>query len=250
MQTSTKFLFALLAGCTAEANTSQTEPAIGHQQTVELEQAKLIVEQNATDQDTGFQGFVDGEPWQQLQVRNPDGTLVLQVNPKDNLKDLGLTELFFETNEPPNAEVPIEDVLALLPEGDYEFLAKQVDGLIARGVATLSHAIPPGPTILTPPPGATVDAATDLVFHWAPGAPSCNEEHLVITHYELIVELADQPEHPGFGSETYDVHVPATVTTLRVPHEFLRPDTDYICEVLAIAANGNQTITECSFSTN
>src|SRR5690349_9768086 len=109
MQTSTKFLFALLAGCTAEASNTQSEPVIAQQQTIELEQAKLIIEQNATDQDTGFQGFVDGEPWQQLQIRNPDGELILTMNPKNNLRDLGLTEMFFETNEPPNAEVPIEE---------------------------------------------------------------------------------------------------------------------------------------------
>jgi hypothetical protein len=28
-----------------------------------LEKAKLLIEHNATDEDTGFQGFADGEPW-------------------------------------------------------------------------------------------------------------------------------------------------------------------------------------------
>ena len=40
-----------------------------------LEEAKLNIEHNATDKDTGFQGFIDGEGWQRLDVRGPGGDL-------------------------------------------------------------------------------------------------------------------------------------------------------------------------------
>ena len=39
------------------------------------------------------------------------------------------------------------------------------------------------------------------------------------------------------------------VTSLQVPPTFLQPNTAYQAEVLAIAANGNRTITEGRFVT-
>ena len=74
---------------------------------IPLKDAKLNIEHNATDRDTGFQGFVDSEGWRRLDVRGPDGA-VLSFEGRGSLAKLGLTELFFETVEPENADVPIE----------------------------------------------------------------------------------------------------------------------------------------------
>src|SRR5438045_7769207 len=49
-------------------------------ESIPLESAKLIIEHNATDRDTGFQAFVDGEPWQSLEIRAPDGTTALRFS--------------------------------------------------------------------------------------------------------------------------------------------------------------------------
>ncbi|HEY5921269.1 MAG TPA: fibronectin type III domain-containing protein [Kofleriaceae bacterium] len=234
-----------------EPTTSREAPPLGRQtgETIELAEAKLIIEHNATDEDTGFQGFVDGEAWKSLELRDSNGKLQLSTATKGNLRTLGLTELFFETNEPENAEVPIEELLALMPAGDYEFTAKTIDGLVAQGVATLSHTIPEAPEITAPAAGAVVSADLDLTITWNPSDTSQCGDDVTITHYQLIVEKADQPDHPGFGAETIDVRIPASVTSMRVPHEFLQPGTAYDFEVLAIEAGGNQTITAGEFST-
>ena len=81
---------------------------------VPLKDAKLNIEHNATDKDTGFQGFIDSEGWRRLDVRGPNGR-VLMFEASGALGRLGLTELFFETVEPENAEAPIEQILAKLP---------------------------------------------------------------------------------------------------------------------------------------
>jgi hypothetical protein len=47
----------------------------------------------------------------------------------------------------------------------------------------------------------------------------------------------------------FSVDLPATVTAVTVPAEFLEPGTGYKFEVLAVAKNRNQTITESTFST-
>src|SRR5918995_7229212 len=85
---------------------------------VPLKDAKLNIEHNATDKDTGFQGFIDSDGWRQLEVRGPAGD-VLAFEGRGALARLGLTELFFETVDPENADVPIEQMLAKLPEGNY-----------------------------------------------------------------------------------------------------------------------------------
>ena len=211
---------------------------------------KLLIEHNATDEDTGFQGFVDGEPWKRLEVFGPDGRLVMSTYANGRLRSLGLTELFFETNEPPNAEVPIPDVLKKLPAGRYEFRGKTIDGLTERGVAVLSHTIPAGAEIVAPAEDAEIRADRDLIVRWRPVTTALDgETRVTITHYQLIIERLDQTPGAGFGSETFSIHVPSTITKIRVPHEFLQPNTRYGLEVLAIEKNGNQTITSSELAT-
>ena len=112
-----------------------------------LEEGKLLIEHNATDEDTGFQGFADGEPWNDLTIKGPDGETILSIFTEGGLLDFGLTELFFETSEPENAEVPIENVLARLPEGAYTFTGEIVDANDSSVTASLTHRIPDGPIL-------------------------------------------------------------------------------------------------------
>jgi len=241
-----------LGACTDLPTATSSAEATGaakSEETLELEEAKLIVEHNATARDTGFQGFVDGEPWSHLTLVGPDGKKVVDVRARNELASTGLTELFFETDEPPNDEVPVEEMLARLPEGEYDFVATLPEGGVEVGSATLSHAIPNGPAILSPRDGSEICADADLQFRWSPVTTSILGESITVTHYEVIVEVAGQERGAGFGAESFDVHVPASTTALRVPREFLRPGTDYVYEVLAIAENGNQTLTSGALST-
>ena len=42
-----------------------------------LKDGKLLIEHNSTDEDTGFQGFGDGDPWNQLTISGPGGEPVV-----------------------------------------------------------------------------------------------------------------------------------------------------------------------------
>jgi hypothetical protein len=227
----------------AQANTSAATAGGG-----KLAQAKFLIEHNATDEDTGFQIFLDGDPWNQLTVEGP-GNGVLEVNARGALVDFGLTEGFFETNEPPNAEFPIEDVLALFPEGKYDFVATSVEGGSLRGTATLTHTIPAKPEILTPADGAVVDPG-NLVISWNPVEASLTGGKITIEGYQVIVakEVAEKPTESLFKSEL-SVFLPASRTSVTVPSEFLEPGADYQFEVLAIEKSGNQTIASQAFQT-
>jgi hypothetical protein len=214
---------------------------------VPLKEAKLIIEHNATDEDTGFQGFIDGEGWERLDVTGPDG-VVLTLQGRGSLAGLGLTELFFETVEPANADVPIEDVLAVLPEGDYTIEGSTPDGGCTTGTAALTHLIPAGPELLTPAEGATVPIS-NLVLSWSPVTESIFGQPVTIIRYQLIVEKDEAPHANAIGKLGLSVYVPATVTSVTVPAEILEPGTPYQWEVLAIEASGNQTLSSSEFTT-
>lgn len=198
---------------------------------------KIIFELNATDQDLGIQVSLDGEPWRNVRIVNPKGRTIFEVEGKGTLKKFGLTELFVESNEPPLDEVPLEDILALFPAGEYKFFGKTVEGDRLVGTATLTHNIPDGPGNLSPQ-GPGVDPNNTVVSWDLVTTPA----GVNIVGYQVIVERADE-------LRTFDVKLPATATQVTVPPEFLEPGTQYKFEVLAIEAGGNQTITESSFET-
>ncbi len=232
----------------SHANPSTTTASKSTTSKASLAQAKFLIEHNATDDDTGYQLFVDGEPWNRLTVEGPGGG-VIEVNALGNMFGFGLTEGFFETNEPPGAVVPLEDVLSLFPEGRYEFEAVSVDGTILRRTATLTHTIPAEPEILSPAEGAVVDPH-NLVVDWNPVEESLTSGRLTIEGYQVIIskDVVLKPSESFFKSEM-SVFLPASTTILTVPSEFLEPRTAYEIEVLAIESSGNQTIALRAFET-
>jgi len=213
---------------------------------IHLKEAKLNIEHNATAEDTGFQGFIDSEGRKRLQITGPNGT-VLAFEGRGELGTLGLTELFFETVEPENADVPIEDMLALLPEGEYTIHGPSVEGVPTIGTALLTHDIPAGPVLLSPAKGATVPP-NNLVMSWNQVAQTITGESVTIVSYQLIVEKDEAPHQHAIGKRGMSIYVPPSVTSVTVPNEFLEPGTHYLWEVLAIEVSGNQTLSSSDFT--
>ena len=218
---------------------------------IPLKDAKLNIEHNATDRDTGFQGFVDSEGWRRLDVRGPDGR-VLKFEGLGSLAKLGLTELFFETVEPENADIPIKRMLAKLPEGNYRISgpAQENGKRLGRtvGTALLTHDIPQGPQLLSPAEGAAVPVK-GVVASWSPVSKTITGESVKIIAYQLIIEKDVDPHPHMIGKFGLSMYLPPSVTTIAVPDGFLEPGTAYKWEVLAIERSGNQTLSSGSFRT-
>jgi hypothetical protein len=225
-------------------------------QTTEIATAKLIIEYNSTDQDIGVHGAFDDHGWKTLCVFDPTGRLVLKVTPQSQLRDLTMAGIFFESREPPASEFSFADLEATFPEGEYTVLAESFDGKILVGSATFTHDVPAPPTVDAPvlaadPRDTKKDPVPleDLTVTWQDVTETVAGGPVDITGYEVIVtkEVDDDPN--GFSRPTYDVHVPQTLNSLRVPAEFLEADAVYEVEVLALEASGNQTITVGFFKT-
>jgi len=219
--------------------------------TAHLKEAKLIIEHNAKDQDTGFQGFIDSEGWEEIAIIGPNG-IVAEFEGDGKLGKLGLTELFFETVEPENAIVPIFDVLKFLPEGEYTFRGNSMEvghkGGTTIGIALLTHNIPKGPVLLQPDEGAIVPVE-DLLVRWSPVTKTIDGSPVNIISYQLIIEKVEEPNPYMIGKQGLSMYLPASTTEMTIPKEFLEPNTDYAWEVLAIEESGNQTLMSSEFST-
>jgi len=215
---------------------SATGPEARAKKTVNFSIAKVFFEYNSTPNDLGVHIFLDGEDWKKLKIVNPKGRTIFEVEGKGPYKDLGLTELFFEGAEPNLADVPLAELLDRFPAGNYQLVGKTVDGEKIVATATLTHAIPAGPSNVT----AVLGINNSLVISWdaVTGPPvGFPNVPINIVGYQVIVDRTD-------ALRRFDVKLPATATSVTVPPEFLEPGTQYLFEVLAIEAGGNQTITE------
>jgi Fibronectin type III domain len=176
--------------------------------------------------------FIDGELWDTVQIIGPDQR-IFRAHGVGNLGQLGLTELALATHAP-----SLEELLAAFPEGEYEFRGTTVEGERLAGTATFTDAIPDGPVILTPEEGAVVDLDA-AVISWDPVTEPAGIE---IAGYRVSVERGDR-------GRSLSLELPPETTSVQVPPDFLEPGTDYVFQVVAIEAGGNQTITEGVFDT-
>lgn len=223
----------LLAACSGGAE--PPAPADAANGAVPLE-AEIFFELNATARDAGVQMLVDGEGWESITVTTPGGGKQLTIRAEGSVGDIGVTELAFESAEPTLDDLPLDQLLAKFPEGEYTVDGTTVDGKLMAGVAQLTHDIPPAANVVVPGTGQRT-ARGSTVIDWQPvTAPG-----MEITGYQVIVEREDP-------LRVFSVDVPAGVTKVAVPAEYLEPGTDYKLEVIAVERGHNQTITETEFS--
>lgn len=215
---------------------------------VRLPATKLIIEHNSTAEDTGVHGFFDGIYWRKLCVYDPRGGMVLEVETERQLRTQSISGIFFESAEPPNEEVPIEEILRRFPEGQYAVRGRAKDGRRLTGAALFTHEIPAAPVITFPQDDATVPAS-DLTVMRNHVTTTLKGDPLNRTGYEVIL-TKDVPDDPnGFSRPSLSIHVPPSVTSLTIPNQFLEPDSRYKIEVIVLEFSGNQTITSIFFDT-
>jgi hypothetical protein len=232
-------VLALAGHGEARAATAAAKPT-----PVEFEEVRLITEYNSTDDDIGVQFFLDVDSWQSVRILNPAGKEIFEARARSSLlQQGGGTEMFLESEEPTLDELSLEEFFELFPEGTYQFLGRTPDGERLIGEAEFSHDIPAGPEITLPVAGqdCAPNVGIPVVIAWNEVTETIDGDPIDVEAYEVIIEGEDVD---------FDVTMPADAgTSVTVPAEILEEGTEYKFEVLAIAENGNQTISETCFVT-
>ncbi len=237
-QTITLTLLGLLLAAMPAPTWAEDDDA--KKETIPFSDARIRIEVNATDGDSGLHVLLDAEGWKHVRIYDPKGKLVFYVAGGGSVKKTGLTELFFESAEPGFEELPLDEFLKRFPAGEYQFVGLTITGKTLSSKAILTHALPNGPVLLSPAEGSVQDPA-NTVIKWQPVADPPGSR---IVRYEVIV--VDESSVP---KRVLSAVVPATVTSMVVPPTFLLPNGSYKYEVLAIEAGGNQTLSETAFRT-
>lgn len=227
---------------------------------IPFEEAKIFLELNNTDGDLGIHALVDGEAWKKLTIEDPNERTILVVTGKGRLGRHGLTELCFESDEPPFDELPPEEFLRRFPEGKYEFGGKTLEGDELESTAELTHVMPAPPENILisgisaaencdADPLPSVDGDEPVIISWAPVTQSHPEigrddPAIDIVGYQVVVER----EEPTLLVFNVDLP-PSDEPQVTVPPEFIALGTEFKLEVLVREASGNQTAVETCFET-
>ena len=225
--------------------------------TIAMPTTYFYIEHNATAGDTGVHGMFDSSTFAELCVYDPNGTQILAIKPQNQLADLTMAGIFFESREPEHSETSVEEHLQNFPEGQYTVRGVTYDGIGYHGTATFTHNVPQQPQMIFPPEmvdeeniGDVVVAPHDVEIVWEPVTETIFGDPVEIAGYEVIVRRLTPANPHGFAHANYDVHVLPTATSLSIPDEFWEPNTPYEWEVLALEASGNQTLTSGFFMTS
>jgi fibronectin type III domain protein len=235
--------FRFLAGVTTlallAATAANAKAGAAHGTKKQLfEDALLTIEYNSSGPDVGVQFSADAEAWSSLKIYDPHNKKLVDIFTKGPVGTLGLSELFTESDEPSLDDLPLEDFLALFPEGQYVFTGETPDGEKISGRATLTHIIPDPPVITGPP--AAPQPASNVIVSWQPVPDPPGS---AIERYQVILEHGEAPTH------TFSVDVPPSVHSVKITPEYLQPGTHYGFEVIVWETGGNHTITEGHFDT-
>lgn len=111
--------------------------------------AQVFFELNNTDGDLGIHALIDGDPWKKLQIEDKNERRILNVNVRGRLRRQGLTEIFFESAEPPFDELPPAVFFSRFPAGTYDVEGITLGGDELDSETEITHAMPapPNPTV-------------------------------------------------------------------------------------------------------
>jgi hypothetical protein len=235
-------------------------PASGNGASIPLDEAEILAELNDTDGDLGFHALLDGEAWDRLILKDPNGRQVLSVRPGRSLAEQGLTELFFESDEPAFEELSPAEFFERFPEGRYTISGRTLEGDRLAGTAKFSHRMPApvGNVLVSGVPLAEDCEGEDppvvgepVVISWDPvttahpeiGNPTAPAP-IVIERYQVVVER----EEPTLLVHSIDLPGDLSAYEITVPAEFIALGTEFKYEIVVRARNDNQTALESCFA--
>lgn len=260
-RTAVRRLIPLAVGATAVAMAAQAGSRWqdADQEELEFEEAHIYLELNDTDGDLGIHGLIDGDAWKYLEIEGPDERTLMNVLIRGRLRRQGMTEFFFESDEPSFDELAPEVFFRRFPEGTYEIEGITLDGEEIEGEAELSHVLagPPGNVMVNDQAAAAnCDAVLPVVsepvtIDWdavTMSHPTLGTTGVPVTvqQYQIVGEIEREGETPDVL--VFAADLPAGVTSFEFPEDFTGLAEDVIkFEIVVKLDNDNQTALESCF---
>ena len=194
-----------------------------------FEHATMRVVYSVSDDDAEILIRATGiDPIGRVHIIGPGGTVRLKVKFRDGDR-LGQADVHFDTPEP-----SLEDLMQAYPEGEYRFRGRTAAGEKLAGVAELSYALLPAPTILSPLDGETSVPTKDLEVRWSvPVAPE-----------RVLLQVEDEEKKVALS-----IDLPGDAQRFTLPNDWLQPGVIYTLDIKLVAENGNQTVRDVRFTT-
>ena len=215
--------------------------------TAEFADALAIIEYNSHAEDLDFHVELDAPAWEWIAILDPSGNKVFEVSHSGSIGEQGLTSLFFESAELPFDVLPYDEFLARFPEGEYTLVGETLEGEALMSLMTLNHNIPDPPVItsLGEDPLVPMDAVSIAWEHVT--SPAGVE----VERYQVVVFPVDPEEGQDAIALDIDLpfEVPADLNHVEIPAAWLMSGEQYQYEVIAMEADGNQTLTVGFFTT-
>ena len=219
-----------------------------------FDDAEIFFELNNTDGDLGIHASIDGEPWRDLEIENHRERMNLKIRAFGRMRRQGLTQLDFESAEPPFSELDPAAFFRRFPEGIWEISGTTIEGDELESEVLVSHvmAAPPANVTLSgvaAAPDCDADplpaVGTPVVISWDPvttSHPTIGKTGPVeVVRYQLVVER-EEPTPLSISIE-----LPPDVTSFEIPEDFTDLGEEFKFEILVREATGNQTAIESCF---
>jgi hypothetical protein len=237
-------------------------------QSAQFSEAEVFFELNNTDGDLGIHASIDGAAYERLVIKDSDKNVLLEIEGDGNLaSELGLTQLFFESAEPPFDELDPSDFFDLWPEGMYEVTAETLEGPKLKSKTKVTHTMPAPPGGITVGPPAlpvavdpeSVDCDDEGTIPEVSGEPiTISWAEVTMSHpdpngggagiqpainYEVVVEV----ETGGGFASIFSVILPPEERSMTIPAEVVALGDEFKFEILARETSFNQTAIESCF---
>jgi len=195
----------------------------------ELEDSVMYAVFNSTDVDAQLilaGGLEDGLT--KVEITGPGGMVDIDAEFEDG-RNIGQADFQFDTPEPSLAEL-----MRAYPAGQYRFSATTTSHCTLRSSVKLSYRLLPAPVIAFPTEDSYGVSAAGFTALWEE-IPDAEAVRLAVEEEESSIALV--------------VDLPGDTTSFDVPATFLKPGILYTMDVIAIADNGNQTVSDVQFTT-
>ena len=243
---------------------------------VELDEFFIRIEMNASDGDVGLHTKLDGDGWGEMEIENPGGDPIYELEALNELLDQGQTESFSESAEPLCFDAgegepfqTLAEFLDRFAEGEYEAEGETVEGESIGATYLLLHDIPGAPDISATDEGEfEIEEGDDdvVTIRWEIGDDfgECSEGEGAddggldptdeVDLWEVTVEPGDddEVENAGLPFTVFTVQLSPDSRSVDVPNQYLLPYLeagieDFKFEVGA-RHDENQTFSEGEFT--